>query len=222
MLYRCLVVSFLCISFCLSGCTLMSRHYGATYDSAPDFNLDVSRIPDAVPRNEFKPRFCNPSSYNVRGRTYHVLRSSKNYCERGTASWYGMRFYKGKTSSGEPYNMLAMTAAHRSLPIPSYVRVTNLKNCRQVIVKINDRGPFKPGRIIDLSYAAATKLGITKSGVGHVEVTTVEPGETTPLPQKKSTNVTHKKVKKSSKPKRSLKHHVVKKVKHKKKSKVHS
>ena len=225
MLYRCLVVCVLSISFCLSGCSLMSRHYGATYDSSPDFNLDASQVPDAVPRNELKPRFCNPSSYTVKGRTYHVLRSSKSYCERGTASWYGTRFYKGKTSSGEPYNMLAMTAAHRSLPIPSYVRVTNLKNCRQIIVKINDRGPFKPGRIIDLSYVAAKKLGITKSGVGYVEVTSVDPCETSPLPsmvKKKSTHLAHKKVKKSSKSKHALKHPVVKKAKSKKRVKIHS
>lgn len=216
MLYRCIVVCVLSISFCLSGCTLMTRHYGATYDGPPNFDVDASQIPDAVPRNEFKPRFCNPSSYRVAGKTYHVLRSAKNYCERGTASWYGTRFYKGKTSSGEPYNILAMTAAHRSLPIPSYVRVTNLRNCRQIVVKVNDRGPFKPGRIIDLSYVAAKKLGITQAGTAPVEVASIECGDAIPIPHKKSRNVTHKPVKKSHKAKHVLKPHVVKKAKRKK------
>jgi len=192
------------MSVSLSGCTLMTRHYGLTSDGAPGFDLDASQIPDAVPRNEFKPRFCNPSSYVVRGKRYHVLKSEKNYCERGTASWYGTRFYKEKTSSGEPYNLLAMTAAHRTLPIPSYVRVTNLRNCRQVIVKVTDRGPFKPGRIIDLSYVAAKKLGITQSGTAPVEVATVEPGQTSQSISKPVV-LPSKKVKKSSQSKHKSK-----------------
>jgi rare lipoprotein A len=185
----------------LSGCGLMTRHYGASYDSAPSFDVDVSRIANAIPRNERHLRFCNPASYFVRGKVYHVLKSAKDYCERGVASWYGTRFYKGKTSSGEPYNMMAMTAAHRSLPIPSYVRVTNLKNNRQVIVKINDRGPFKPGRVIDLSYVAAKKLGITHAGTARVEVAAISPEGTTA--SGKSAYVPAKKLKKSLKSHRS-------------------
>ena len=196
----------------------MTRHYGASYDGAPNFNVDVSRIANAIPRNEPKLRFCNPVSYYVRGRVYHVLSSAKDYCERGVASWYGTRFYKGKTSSGEPYNMLAMTAAHRSLPIPSYVRVTNLRNARQVIVKINDRGPFKPGRVIDLSYVAAKKLGITNSGTAPVEVAAIVPGETSSSPEK-SAGISHKKSKKSFKSHSShlSKAHKIKKAKHRQK-----
>lgn len=218
MLYRCISVVLLCVSFCLSGCSLMTRHYGASYDGAPNFDVDVSQISDAVPRNEPKLRFCNPSSYCVRGRVYHVLKSARDYCERGVASWYGTRFYKGKTSSGEPYNLLAMTAAHRSLPIPSYVRVTNLRNCRQIIVKINDRGPFKPGRVIDLSYVAAKKLGITNSGTAPVEVAAVVPSERL-LPPEKAAPISHKKSKKSFKShsKHSLKPHKIKKAKHRQK-----
>lgn len=178
MLYRCIVLCFLALNFCLSGCSLMTRYYGASYDGAPDFDVDVSQIPDAVPRDEPKPRFCNPSHYRVAGKTYSVLKTAKNYHAQGIASWYGTRFYKGKTSSGEPYNMLAMTAAHRSLPIPSYVRVTNRVNHRQVVVKINDRGPFKPGRVIDLSYVAAKKLGITNKGTAPVDIRVVEPEDT--------------------------------------------
>ncbi len=216
MLYRCIILGFLCISFCISGCGLMTRHYGASYDGPPSFDLDVSQIPDAVPRNEPPLKSCNPRSYCVRGRVYHVLKSAENYCERGVASWYGTRFYKGKTSSGEPYNVLAMTAAHRSLPIPSYVRVTNLRNSRQVIVKINDRGPFKPGRIIDLSYVAAKKLGITAAGTAQVEVATVIPGKSI-LPSERPVIIPHKKGKKSFKSKHTTKSHAIKKVKHKRK-----
>jgi rare lipoprotein A len=174
MLYRLFVVSFLCVVVGLSGCSLMSPCYSRTFqDGAPDFNVDAAQIPDAVPRCEVKPRFCNPSSYRVAGKTYHVLKSAAAYCERGVASWYGTKFYKGKTASGETYNVLGMTAAHRTLPIPTYVCVTHLKNGRQAIVKVNDRGPFKSGRIIDLSYVAAKKLGI--AGTAPVEVTVVEP-----------------------------------------------
>lgn len=113
------------------------------------------------------------STYRVRGKTYHVLKSSKNYTAVGNASWYGKRFQHKKTTGGERFNMHAMTAAHKTLPLNSRVEVTNLKNGRKVQVRINDRGPFVHNRIIDLSYAAAKKLGITGGGVALVRLKAV-------------------------------------------------
>ena len=144
-------------------------------DGAPDRQVDVSRIPDAVPRVEPRSRYGNPDSYVVRGRRYHVMRSSRGYIERGIASWYGTKFHGRRTSSGEPYDMYKMTAAHRTLPLPTYVRVTNLENGRSVVVKVNDRGPFHENRLIDLSWAAAAKLGILDKGTGLVEVRAIDP-----------------------------------------------
>lgn len=139
-------------------------------DSAPPSTVDVNAIPDAVPRVEPRSKYGNPATYSVNGTTYRVLASADGYLERGVASWYGDKFHGRRTSSGEPYDMYSMTAAHRSLPLPSYARVTNLKNKRSVVVKINDRGPFHDDRLIDLSWAAATKLDMTASGTGLVEV----------------------------------------------------
>ena len=144
-------------------------------DSAPKTKLDVKRIKDAVPRVEPKSRGGNFSPYTVLGKTYTVLDSSKGYKARGDASWYGTKFHGRLTSNGERYNMYAMSAAHKSLPIPTYVRVTNLENRRQIIVRVNDRGPFHPGRIIDLSYAGASKLGMLKKGTARVEVEAIDP-----------------------------------------------
>lgn len=110
------------------------------------------------------------ASYRVFGRHYHVMKSSKNYQERGIASWYGRQFHYRHTSSGERFNMYKMTAAHKTLPLPTYVQVTNLKNNRKVIVKVNDRGPFVSNRLIDLSYAAAKKLGMVGRGLAPVSV----------------------------------------------------
>ena len=133
-------------------------------------HAELMRLPDAVPGREPLSRYGNPQSYVVYGRTYRTLDSSRGYAERGIASWYGRKFHKRLTSSREPYDMFAMTAAHRSLPLPTYVRVTHLENGRTAVVRVNDRGPFHPGRIIDLSYAAAVKLGVVDSGSGPVEV----------------------------------------------------
>ena len=119
-------------------------------------------------------RYGNHSPYEVFGRKYHVLASSEGYRERGTASWYGSKFHGRRTSSGEPYDMHLATAAHRSLPLPTYAEVTNLDNGRKVIVKINDRGPFKDGRIIDLSYGAALRLGMISTGTARVEVRAID------------------------------------------------
>jgi rare lipoprotein A len=159
------------------GCYSPSTRQIATtqVDGPPSFNIDVSKIPDAEPKAEARSNYGNPASYVVYGKRYHVLKSSENYVERGIASWYGSKFHRKRTSSGEPYSMLTMTAAHKSLPLPTYAQVTNLSNHRKAIVKINDRGPFRENRIIDLSYVAAKKLGITSTGTGLVEVRAINP-----------------------------------------------
>ncbi|MGD8378986.1 MAG: septal ring lytic transglycosylase RlpA family protein, partial [Gammaproteobacteria bacterium] len=151
-----------------------------TRDGAPEQPPDLSSIPDAVPKPVKLGNRGNPSSYVVFGHTYHVLPSARGYDEKGIASWYGTKFHGQLTSSGEPYDMYAMTAAHKTLPIPTYVRVRNLKNGRSVVVKINDRGPFRDNRLIDLSYAAAVKLGIADNGTGLVEVTAIDPSHPAP------------------------------------------
>ena len=135
---------------------------------------ELMRTPDAVPASEPLSPHGNPQAYVVYGKTYRTMPSSRGYVERGVASWYGRKFHERPTSSREPYDMFAMTAAHRSLPLPTYVRVTHLENGRSAVVRVNDRGPFHPGRIIDLSYAAAVKLGIADPGSGPVEVRAVD------------------------------------------------
>jgi len=132
-------------------------------------------IPDAVPRVEPRSAHGNPPFYNVLGQRYYVLTTADGYLERGVASWYGPTFHGGNTSSGEPYDMYAMTAAHKTLPLPCYARVTNLRNGRSVVVRINDRGPFVANRLIDLSYRAATKLDMIRDGTTLVEVRALTP-----------------------------------------------
>lgn len=136
---------------------------------------DLSSIPDVVPKYEPKSRYGNPPKYKVFNKTYKVLSSSKGYKERGNASWYGTKFHGFRTSSGEIYDMYKLTAAHKTLPLPTYVKVVNLHNKRSIIVKVNDRGPFHGDRILDLSYAAASKLGIVNHGVGKVEIMAINP-----------------------------------------------
>ena len=135
----------------------------------------LASIPDARPRVEPLHKFAN-KPYEVFGRKYVPLASLQPYKQRGVASWYGKRFHGQKTASGETYDMYAMTAAHPILPIPSYARVTSVKTGRQVIVRINDRGPFHGGRAIDLSYAAASRLGFIESGSGEVVIQSIRPG----------------------------------------------
>lgn len=130
----------------------------------------IDKIPDAVPRPEPRSSRGNPPFYVVYGKRYHVLASSSGYRERGVASWYGRDFHGGNTSNGEKYDMYAMTAAHKTLPLPAYVQVTNLKNGRSVTVRVNDRGPFIDNRLIDLSYAAASRLDMIREGTALVEV----------------------------------------------------
>lgn len=161
----------------LAGTLLLSACSFSTRDSGPRQAKDFSGLPDAVPRHEQRTRAGNPPTYVVLGKRYQVMASSKGYHERGIASWYGKKFHGRKTSNGEVYNMYAMTAAHKTLPIPCYLQVTNLANGKQVIVRVNDRGPFHDNRIIDLSYAAASKLDIAAAGTGMVELRAIEPGE---------------------------------------------
>jgi rare lipoprotein A len=137
--------------------------------------LDPDGIPDAVPRVEPRSKYGNMASYRVRGRVYHTEQDSRGHVERGLASWYGNQFNGHRTSSGEPYDMYAMTAAHKTLPLPSYARITNLDNGRSAVVRINDRGPFHSTRVIDLSYAAATKIGVFPKGTATVEIRGIDP-----------------------------------------------
>jgi rare lipoprotein A len=136
---------------------------------------DLSAIPDVVPKAEPRSAKGNPPFYDVLGRRYFVMTSPVGYVERGVASWYGPGFHAAKTSNGEAYDMYGMSAAHKTLPLPCYVQVTNLKNGRSVVLRVNDRGPFKDGRIIDLSYTAASKLDILRDGTAFVEVRALTP-----------------------------------------------
>jgi rare lipoprotein A len=139
----------------------------------------LASIPDAVPRIEPRSLRGNPAMYEVFGKRYFVMASGEGYRERGIASWYGPDFHAKATSSGEPYDMYAMTAAHKTLPLPTYVRVTNVGNGRSIVVRVNDRGPFVGTRIIDLSYTAAHKLDMTRAGTALVEVEALTPGSLT-------------------------------------------
>ncbi len=153
------------------------RRYHLVHDEHPKQHEvpDLSKIPDAKPVPTKKSKIGNPKSYTVFRKKYDVLHSSKGYKEKGKASWYGKKFHGYKTSNGETYDMYSMSAAHKTLPLPTFVRVKNLENGRSIIVKVNDRGPFHDDRIIDLSYAAASKLGILAKGTGHVEIEAIDP-----------------------------------------------
>jgi rare lipoprotein A len=152
-------------------------------DGAPSAPPDLSQVPDAVPRYEPRSRYGNPSSYEVFDERYHTLDSAENFVQRGIASWYGTKFHGRRTSSGEPFDMYAMTAAHKELPLPTYLEVTNLENGRKVIVRVNDRGPFKKSRILDLSYAAASRLGVLAKGTAAVEIRAITPAPGAAKPQ---------------------------------------
>jgi rare lipoprotein A len=165
-------------AFGLAGCfTTSSQKPGSISNSAPPPAPPPTpqAVPDVVPRVEPRSRYGNPPFYTVFGKRYYVLSSSVAYVERGVASWYGPGFHKVKTSTGEPYDMYGMTAAHKTLPLPAYVRVTNLQNGRSVVVRVNDRGPFVGNRIIDLSYTAASRLDMLRNGTAMVEVRSLDP-----------------------------------------------
>ncbi len=153
-----------------------SERYRQAQDSGPLMPpAEVAKLPEPVPKVEPRARYGNKATYVVLGKTYHVLASADGYDERGIASWYGDKFHGYMTSMLEPYDMYKFTAAHKTLPLPSYAEVTNLANGKSVIVRINDRGPFVPNRIIDLSYAAAVRIGIWPAGTGLVEVRAIDP-----------------------------------------------
>lgn len=172
------ILCFLTLS--LSGCGGSKTVPKIKRDGAPKYMPNLDKIPNAKPvvkpLSRYGNRFKNGSNvYKEKNRRYKVLPTSKGYKKRGHASWYGTLFHGRRTSSGERYNMYAMTAAHPTLPIPTYVKVTNLKNRKSVIVEINDRGPFRCNRIIDLSYVAAAKLDMLGKGTADVEVQSVDP-----------------------------------------------
>lgn len=145
------------------------NRYTQLQDGAPKKTRQIS-FKEPVPVKEPISRYGNPSEYYVDGKTYQVMANTSRYKARGMASWYGTKFHKQRTSSGEPYDMYVMSAAHKTLPLPTYVRVKNLNNGKIAVVKVNDRGPFHSDRIIDLSYAAALKLGVFPKGTALVEV----------------------------------------------------
>ncbi len=165
-------IGLLALLAAMAGCVSTPRPSGPVAGPAPSPEPppDLASIPEAVPRAEPRSARGNPPFYTVFGQRYFVLDTAQDYVERGVASWYGPGFHAATTSNGERYDMYAMTAAHKSLPLPSYVQVTNLRNGRSVVVRVNDRGPFKDGRIIDLSYTAAARLDMVKDGTTFVEV----------------------------------------------------
>jgi rare lipoprotein A len=153
-----------CCLLLLSACSTQPTR------TPPHTPTDVASVPDAVPKPVTRSTRGNPPFYDVLGKRYFVKASAEGVVERGVASWYGPGFHKESTSTGEPYDMYAMTAAHKTLPLPFYARVTNLSNGKSVVVYVNDRGPFKDGRIVDLSYTAAAKLDMLKAGTALVEL----------------------------------------------------
>ena len=170
--------------FCLAvlmlmGCSSTPQKGGYYKDDGPG-EKPPAQVADAVPRAEPLHKFAN-RPYRAMGREYVPMTSLQPFRQRGVASWYGKRYHGQKTSSGELYDMYAMSAAHPTLPIPSYARVTNLANGKSVVVRINDRGPFLHGRVIDLSYAAAHKLGYIGAGQAQVEVESIIPGRSAGL-----------------------------------------
>ncbi|WP_319536379.1 septal ring lytic transglycosylase RlpA family protein [uncultured Vibrio sp.] len=159
----------------LAGCSSTSQktqqdgRYELESDIAPDSPLSVDHIEDAYPKYEPYSLGGN-RDYHLLGKNYQIVRDAKGFSEKGRASWYGKKFQGHLTSNGEIYDMYSMTAAHKTLPLPSYVKVTNTDNGKTTVVRVNDRGPFHDGRIIDLSYAAAHKLGVIKTGTANVKI----------------------------------------------------
>jgi rare lipoprotein A len=173
----CTLLALVLLAGCSGSAKKSSSRYSIKQDHGPSGYVDMSHVPDAVPRYEPRSRGGNKSPYTVWGKNYYVLDSGQGFRERGIASWYGKKFHGHLTSNGETYDMYAMSAAHKALPLPSYVRVTNLDNGKQVVVRVNDRGPFHGGRIIDLSYAAAFRLDMLKKGTARVEIEALTPSD---------------------------------------------
>ena len=192
-LQQCLIVTILssCIFACSThkpqliaakqqaeeGTSTKKRRYSLLQDQGPDTDIDVSKIPDAAPKSEPRTIAGNMSPYTVLGKSYAIQFDTRGFSQTGYASWYGKKFHGERTSNGEIYNMFAMTAAHKTLPIPCYVRVTNLDNKKAVILRVNDRGPFHDDRVIDLTYTAAKKLGFHAMGTARVQVDVLNVGD---------------------------------------------
>ena len=157
------------VIICLSGCTAGNGRYQQRYDSKPTREPSGAELSNAIPRAEAQSRGGN-KNYQVRGIHYDVLSSAENFEETGIASWYGQKFHGHLTSNGEIYDMYGMSAAHKNLPLPTYLKVTNVDNNKSVVVRVNDRGPFHPSRIIDLSYSAAYQLNMLKTGTAKVKI----------------------------------------------------
>lgn len=165
-----LLLPTLLASLVLAGCSSSpSKRYSIDDDIAPDAPISVDHIEDATPQYEPYSLGGN-SNYTLRGESYTIIKDPKGFKQEGQASWYGKKFHGHLTSNGEIYDMYSMTAAHKELPIPSYVKVTNKDNGKTTVVRVNDRGPFHPGRIIDLSYAAALKLDVVRTGTANVAI----------------------------------------------------
>ncbi len=154
------------LSLFISGCTTIKKEY--------DRYSEINNLKEVIPKVEKYSKYGNPKTYKVFDIQYKPLKSHIGYSEEGLASWYGKKFHGRLTSTREKYDMYKLTAAHKTLPIPCYVKVTNLKNGMSIIVRVNDRGPFKKGRIIDLSYAAAVKLDIVTQGTEKVHVEAID------------------------------------------------
>ncbi len=183
MAYRVGTALAIAISLSLAAChTLPLPHAWPPPISSPPATPPAASIPDAIPRWEAHSHDGNPPFYEVYGKRYYVLSTSNGYIEQGIASWYGPGFHAERTSSGERYDMYGMTAAHKTLPLPAYVRVTNLENNRSIIVRVNDRGPFVGNRLIDLSYTAAAKLDMLQAGTAIVEVRVIDSAQRTVTP----------------------------------------
>jgi rare lipoprotein A len=170
--------SLVILALVVGGCATKSPTDATAHRRA----IDPDSVPDAVPRVEPYSRYGNPPSYEVFGKRYSVRPSSKGFVQTGIASWYGEDFHGKRASNGETYDMFAMTAAHKELPLPTYARVTNLENGRSVVVRVTDRGPFVGDRVIDLSWVAAAKLRLATKGTGLVEVRAIDPLDPDPLP----------------------------------------
>lgn len=161
-----IIYQIILLSLFISGCTTIKKDY--------DRYTDINNLKKVTPKVEKYSKYGNPKTYKVFGVQYKPLKSHIGYSEEGLASWYGKKFHGRLTSTREKYDMYKLTAAHKTLPIPCYVKVTNLKNGKSLIVRVNDRGPFKKGRIIDLSYAAAVKLDIVTEGTEKVHVEAID------------------------------------------------
>jgi rare lipoprotein A len=176
----------LCAVTILAGCSSApSKRYTLDDDIAPDAPISVDHIEDANPQYEPYSLGGN-SDYTLRGQSYQIIKEPKGFTQEGLASWYGKKFHGHLTSNGEVYDMYSMTAAHKTLPIPSYVKVTNQDNGKTAIVRVNDRGPFHEGRIIDLSFAAATKLDVVRTGTANVSIEAISVDKPTEVHKQKA------------------------------------